>query len=317
MNDYAPLLISTMFTPITTQMVQTRLPDGRTFVRKAYWREGLENHELIVADATLRVPAIEISATRNFAAIYTEELKLQSQVDFAHARTEVAVGRQNRLTEERNERIAAALGVATGEKLEPKPELWWKWWLDLNEWSMPYGKGTRAYYEYNRHEHQLEDLVDKLSFMGLLSCLNAGTPVWTDQGPVSIERVKIGDLVLSRNVETGELAYKPVLLTTVRPKRQLTEFTVGQEKFQTTGGHLFWGSGNGWVRAKELQPSQVLHTASSPVSVGSVQPGVVAETYNLVVDDFHTYFVGKQRLLSHDNTVRQPTRMIVPGLAAE
>lgn len=29
------------------------------------------------------------------------------------------------------------------------------------------------------------------------------------------------------------------------------------------------------------------------------------------------YFVGEQRLLSHDNTPQQPTRMIVPGLAAE
>ena len=30
-------------------------------------------------------------------------------------------------------------------------------------------------------------------------------------------------------------------------------------------------------------------------------------TYNLIVADFHTYFVGNSRLLSHDNTICVPT----------
>ena len=125
------------------------------------------------------------------------------------------------------------------------------------------------------------------------------------------------DLVLSRDVETGELAYKPVLLTTVRAKRQLTELTIGEEKLRATGGHLFWVSGTGWVRAKDLRSSDVLHTATNPVSVTDSQPGILAETYNLVVDDFHTYFVNKQKLLTHDNTPRLHTNVIVPGLKPE
>jgi hypothetical protein len=32
------------------------------------------------------------------------------------------------------------------------------------------------------------------------------------------------------------------------------------------------------------------------------------------VADFHTYFVGDGRILSHDNTPRNPTNSIVPGL---
>ena len=129
--------------------------------------------------------------------------------------------------------------------------------------------------------------------------------------------MKIGDLCLSRDIETGELAYKPVLLTTVREKRLLTELAIGDDKIQATGGHLFWVSGTGWVRAKELRPSQVLHTATAPANILAVQPGIMAKTYNLVVADFHTYFVGERKLLSHDNTPRRPTRMIVPGLAAQ
>jgi hypothetical protein len=42
--------------------------------------------------------------------------------------------------------------------------------------------------------------------------------------------------------------------------------------------------------------------------------GDKAETYNLVVADFHTYFVGQERVLTHDVTPRRPTDATVPGL---
>ena len=32
------------------------------------------------------------------------------------------------------------------------------------------------------------------------------------------------------------------------------------------------------------------------------------------VADFHTYFITDRRLLSHDNTPRQPTQSTLPGL---
>jgi hypothetical protein len=254
--------------------------------------------------------------------------RAQTGARLASTATDIAVSEQNKNTKARNERIATALVIATGEKLAAEPELWWKWWEELNEVEFVSGKSMEARYQastiavYNPQyiERQTPPEVPqpiRPVFTGKRSCLNAGTPIWTDQGPVAVERIMIGDLVLSRDIETGELAYKPVLLTTVRPKRHLTRFTVGNEAIQATGGHLFWGSGKGWVRARELQPSQVLHTAASPANVEEVGAGNFAETYNLVVADFHTYFVGEHRLLSHDNTPRQPTRMIVPGLAAE
>jgi hypothetical protein len=37
-------------------------------------------------------------------------------------------------------------------------------------------------------------------------------------------------------------------------------------------------------------------------------------SYNLLVADFHTYFVGERQALSHDNTVRQPVSAAIPGL---
>ena len=36
--------------------------------------------------------------------------------------------------------------------------------------------------------------------------------------------------------------------------------------------------------------------------------------HNLIVADFHTYFVGEKGILVHDITYRNPTRAVVPGL---
>ena len=49
--------------------------------------------------------------------------------------------------------------------------------------------------------------------------------------------------------------------------------------------------------------------------IRDIQPGENKETYNLIVADFHTYFVGEAKILNHDNTDRAPTNSVVPGLA--
>ncbi|MCP3690932.1 MAG: hypothetical protein GY917_01945 [Planctomycetaceae bacterium] len=48
-----------------------------------------------------------------------------------------------------------------------------------------------------------------------------------------------------------------------------------------------------------------------------LEPGRKVKTYNLIVDGHHTYFVGAGQVLSHDNSVRQPTNAVVPGLRVE
>ena len=42
-----------------------------------------------------------------------------------------------------------------------------------------------------------------------------------------------------------------------------------------------------------------------------------APVYNLVVADFHTYFVGPGMILSHDVTQPAPTNVKVPGLEVD
>ena len=84
---------------------------------------------------------------------------------------------------------------------------------------------------------------------------------------------------------------------------------------RASGGHPFWVAGEGWKKARQLHHGDTLYGLKGTLAVRTVTPGDRETTYNLIVADFHTYFVGNARILSHDNTIRQPTSTIVPGLA--
>ena len=98
------------------------------------------------------------------------------------------------------------------------------------------------------------------------------------------------------------------------PQRRIC---VEDEEIAATLGHPFWGSGDGWRMAKELKSGQLLHALDGSWPIRQVDELPDAEAYNLVVDDFHTYFVGRAKILTHDNTIRRPTTCVVPGLTRQ
>ncbi len=60
----------------------------------------------------------------------------------------------------------------------------------------------------------------------------------------------------------------------------------------------------------------MIHGVESATRIETLLPVEEEETYNLVVADFSTYFVGQQGILVHDNTPRRPTQAVVPGFTA-
>jgi hypothetical protein len=240
---------------------------------------------------------------------------------------EMSVTQQNQVIENLNERICSTLLATTGQYfVSSTPESWWKWWNDYNEVydlstkpvNMVYYKETVAFADpYSGQPGSSGGSGGGGSGPGYgrtYECLVAGTLVWTDTGPVRIEQIKVGDRVLSQDPQTGEVAYKPVLRTTTRPPAFLMKLQVGDESVQCSGGHPFWVSGEGWTKARLLKPDSPVHTLTGTQPVRSVEETGFETTYNLIVADFHTYFVGKAKILSHDNTIRKATGTIVPGL---
>ncbi|MDB5346980.1 MAG: hypothetical protein JWP89_5357 [Schlesneria sp.] len=218
------------------------------------------------------------------------------------------VDEENEFAEDYNARAASILSSLCGQEQTSDPRFWWAWW-HLYTGTVPVPKKCEVVHK------QVPLPFDIVVYLRRCSCLVAGTPIQTDRGLIAVETIEVGDRVLSKDVETGELAYKPVLHTTERPAAPVKKLLIEGESIVASNGHHFWVSGKGWVKASELTAGVPVHTVTGTSRLKALesQPEP-ASVYNLVVADFHTYFVGPSLILSHD--VLQPalTNTKVPGL---
>ena len=203
-----------------------------------------------------------------------------------------------------------ALAAATGENWPALTSEWWDWWYDYNEVYQPSGKRPKAPVRPDPNAP-----ADGETQAQRGDCLAAGTLVCAETGLTAIDKLAVGDRIICCDPETGCLALKPVLRKTVRPEGRLLKIRAGKEEFEASGGQVFWVSGRGWVKARELREGMQLHTIRRTVPVEGIEPGVLQTTFGLVAADFHTFFAGKEMVLTHDNTIRPPTDRVVPGLA--
>ena len=217
-----------------------------------------------------------------------------------------------------NAPIAEALNDITDQQLQSDAKVWWDWWDNYNE--MRYGdkpvvqtNQTYTFVDYMLPNERPNGPWYGPSYGSAHSCFAAGTPVWTVNGPRPIEGIAVGDLVLAQDPATGELAYKAVLRTTVAPPADLVTVIAGEDRLVCTTGHCFWVPGHGWVHASKLDTPMPLHKVAGAAAVSQVGRGPKEAAYNLVVADFNTYFVGKEKLLVHDVTLPAPTTAEVPG----
>jgi len=127
----------------------------------------------------------------------------------------------------------------------------------------------------------------------------------------------VGDCVLSRDVDTGRLDLKPVLRATQRTVTWLVRLETAGRPITLAGGHWLWLNGDGWTKARLARSGRQLHGFSGPVQVSCVAPAPRLATYNLVVADYHTYFVGRDGVLIHDETIPRATDALAPGLTRE
>ncbi|MET7528811.1 polymorphic toxin-type HINT domain-containing protein [Streptomyces goshikiensis] len=180
---------------------------------------------------------------------------------------------------------------------------------------------------------------------GGCKCFLAGTDVLMADGTTKdIEDIKLGDEVKATDPETGESGSRKVtrLITTDNDKNFNTLSIAtedGIEELTATHEHPFWSpSAHSWVEAGNLTPGTTLLTDDgTTVTVTANRPySQHATTYNLTVDDLHTYYVlaGTTPVLVHNSTCPEyenpghhdptggpnpyvPKKAVLPGDAAE
>ncbi len=159
---------------------------------------------------------------------------------------------------------------------------------------------------------------------GCNKCFLAGTAVLMADGTTEeIEDVRLGDEVLATDPETGESGPRTVTaLIVTEDDKHFNKLSIatedGVETLTATHEHPFWSpSEKEWIEARDLRPGMTLLTDDqTTVIVTANDPfSKRARTYNLTVDDLHTYYVlaGKTPVLVHNSNCPGIGREMIGG----
>ncbi|MCM1350225.1 MAG: Hint domain-containing protein [Prevotella sp.] len=159
-------------------------------------------------------------------------------------------------------------------------------------------------------------------------CFKEGTLILTAEGSKPIEDIQVGDEVWAYDEETGEKALKKVVQLFRNTTKQWTQVEIeteeGIETITCTPGHKFYLPENKqkrdigqqqehesyyhlsekWVRAIDLKiKDKVLlengkYGIIKRVTLQQLETPEV--TYNFEVEDYHTYYVGSDGILTHN-----------------
>lgn len=185
--------------------------------------------------------------------------------------------------------------------------------------TMRLGRGTHA-----ALGSKIAPLVGKFDrLLNTRMCFIAGTLIWTVHGPVPIECLRVGDLVLSQSEDTGEWGFKPVLDTITTHPAELWKLTIAdkhgtQHTLTGTAEHPIWTTDAAFVPMAHLKPGQQVLLADGaaawvhdirrlrgppegePAAAAWGWNGDTYTTFNIEVQDFHTYFAGDAGVWVHN-----------------
>ncbi len=210
-----------------------------------------------------------------------------------------------------NERATSILRDVTGLDFGTDREAWIGWYVDQLGYAYHPQRGHSSLKATVVEQVPLGyvprsvpiGIADTLLSYQRVSCFGAGTPVHTLTGLRPIEKIEVGDLVLSQDTTTGALRYEPVLALHHNPPSATLNVAVAGDTIVASTFHRFWHAGRGWVMARDLKPGDMIRTLDGRTTVNGASPGRTIPVFNLDVAGGRTFFVGHSGLLVHDNSV--------------
>jgi hypothetical protein len=185
----------------------------------------------------------------------------------------------NDATAELNRRIDAALRLTQADapaqpqwiatdRPEIKPQIWWTWW-------------------------RARDIQQNY--------LAQGMEVWTLFGLAPIEDVLVGERVLTKDLDSGELAFGLVVGRDRQTMSNMRILEVDDRTIVVTPRQQFHVPGPGWRPADGLSIGETLTTLAGTCTIKSIESSNREDiTYSLMLQDGSNYFVDGQGVLVHD-----------------
>ena len=138
-------------------------------------------------------------------------------------------------------------------------------------------------------------------------CFLAGTKVITINGSKDIDKIKIGDKVLSYNEKKHKNEYKEVLEVYTHPNNidRLYHITINEKVLDVTASHRFYIKRNNiqkWIPAYKLKVGDmVMYQDNTYHKITNITSSKSIKTvYNINVADNHNYYVGQKGILVHN-----------------
>ncbi len=135
-------------------------------------------------------------------------------------------------------------------------------------------------------------------------CFTSGTQVLAEKGYKNIEEVKEGDLVWAYDETSGNLELKKVISTITLDFSQVFKLYIGDEVIEATHEHPFFIGGK-WLKVDELKVGDYVTlydgTTKRIDKIEFIRNGNF-KVHNFEVEDYHSYFVGKNKVLVHNGS---------------
>jgi hypothetical protein len=135
-----------------------------------------------------------------------------------------------------------------------------------------------------------------------------------DRTRKAIRDVRLGDLVLANDPETGELGARPVTDTFLHDTEHLVDISVAGGLLTSTAGHRFYVTGRGWTMVSDLRTGDGLRTSAGVVKTVTAlhdRPNLTpSQVYDLTVDGLQTFYVRPKGAESQDVLVHNCTDLI-------
>lgn len=134
-------------------------------------------------------------------------------------------------------------------------------------------------------------------------CFPGETLVKTENGYAAIEQLQAGDVVIAYDAETGQNLSKKILEVYQSKSDKICRLYIEDEIIDCTLAHQFWApSTNEWIPARDITVGFVLQNSAAERKIVTAIEYVdqTLATFNLEVEDAHTYYVSSLDILVHN-----------------
>lgn len=138
------------------------------------------------------------------------------------------------------------------------------------------------------------------------SCFVAGTLITTKHGFRAIEKIQVGDIVLSYNESLQINEYSEVLETMIHDVIEpIYTLTIEHEILEVTGNHKLYIKRDNqylWLPVEELTLSDKIRYANGRFQrIDEITSRIrITTVYNFEVSNNHNYYVSKSKILAHN-----------------